>query len=77
MADTDVLNWTHCKRCHNNWLRRSVDRPVRCPKCSSPLWYLPYKRLERLGADQIDRLLGCDRCREDNKGRLKKLRTAT
>jgi predicted Zn-ribbon and HTH transcriptional regulator len=28
-----------CKRCEHLWLPR-VERPVRCPKCKTPYWYI-------------------------------------
>lgn len=28
----------NCLRCSYVWLPRTVERPIKCPKCQSPYW---------------------------------------
>jgi len=30
-----------CERCGHNWITRTEDLPVVCPKCKSPYWNKP------------------------------------
>jgi len=30
-----------CERCGHEWITRSEDAPVVCPKCKSPYWDKP------------------------------------
>ena len=32
-----------CQRCGYTWLPRIVDKPKRCPRCTSHLWATPRK----------------------------------
>jgi predicted Zn-ribbon and HTH transcriptional regulator len=27
-----------CERCGHEWITRSADKPIVCPKCKSPYW---------------------------------------
>jgi ribosomal protein L37AE/L43A len=33
-----------CSRCEHQWVPRSAQKPVICPKCKSPYWDRPVKR---------------------------------
>jgi len=33
-----ILKRYTCKRCNHNWLPRSEEKPMVCPKCNSPYW---------------------------------------
>jgi DNA-directed RNA polymerase subunit RPC12/RpoP len=43
MPDTKV-DGLRCTRCGHEWVPRGKDRPVQCPKCSSPFWDRPRKK---------------------------------
>ena len=30
-----------CERCNHEWITRSEDAPIVCPKCKSPYWDKP------------------------------------
>jgi len=30
-----------CERCKHEWITRSEDAPIVCPKCKSPYWDKP------------------------------------
>lgn len=38
----DETSKTKCLRCGHTWNKR-VGKPLRCPKCSSVVWFKPKK----------------------------------
>ena len=34
-----------CFRCYHTWNKRRPQNPKHCPKCNSPYWYIPRKRI--------------------------------
>jgi predicted Zn-ribbon and HTH transcriptional regulator len=40
MAKTITISQKTCKKCGHEWLPRSTDEPVICPKCKSARWKL-------------------------------------
>ncbi len=35
-----------CSRCGHKWIPRIVRRPVTCPKCKSPSWDKPRRKIK-------------------------------
>ena len=33
-----------CERCEHEWIPRSKENPIICPKCKSPYWNKPKKK---------------------------------
>jgi len=33
-----------CERCEHEWIPRSKEHPIICPKCKSPYWDKPRKK---------------------------------
>jgi predicted Zn-ribbon and HTH transcriptional regulator len=33
-----------CTRCGETWLRRTLERPKKCPRCTSPYWDKPRRQ---------------------------------
>lgn len=38
---------TFCFRCYHNWHKRKENNPKYCPKCKSPYWNRPRKKLSK------------------------------
>ena len=34
-----------CLRCGHKWLKRKLEDPMFCPKCRSPYWNKPRKKI--------------------------------
>jgi predicted Zn-ribbon and HTH transcriptional regulator len=43
MGLIQIPRWK-CERCSYEWIPRSEDEPVKCPKCHSPYWNKKRKR---------------------------------
>lgn len=42
--NNDIL---FCFRCYHNWKKRKTKTPKTCPKCNSPYWNKPRKRISK------------------------------
>ncbi|MBI5332291.1 MAG: type II toxin-antitoxin system death-on-curing family toxin [Candidatus Aenigmarchaeota archaeon] len=40
-------NITFCFRCYHTWKKRKENNPKNCPKCKSPYWNRPRKRVSK------------------------------
>ena len=40
-------NTLFCFRCYHLWKKRKVKNPKTCPKCNSPYWHSPRKRISK------------------------------
>lgn len=42
--NTDIL---FCFRCYHTWSKRKLENPNTCPKCNSPYWNRPRKKISK------------------------------
>jgi predicted Zn-ribbon and HTH transcriptional regulator len=38
-----------CERCRHKWVPKKEDLPLVCPKCKSPYWNKPRKKVKKNG----------------------------
>lgn len=44
LNNNDIL---FCFRCYHNWKKRKAENPNTCPKCNSPYWNIPRRRISK------------------------------